>query len=78
MLNESPMISYRNLIAVAGLICLMSGCNNDDCIDESKKRSGNCPMNYLPVCGCDGKTYGNSCAADLAGVTSYEQGACAD
>jgi hypothetical protein len=33
-------------------------------------------MVYLPVCGCDGKTYGNACEAESAGVTSFENGAC--
>eukprot|EP01125_Pyxidicula_operculata_P000991 TRINITY_DN10872_c0_g1_i1.p1 TRINITY_DN10872_c0_g1~~TRINITY_DN10872_c0_g1_i1.p1 ORF type:complete len:112 (-),score=1.70 TRINITY_DN10872_c0_g1_i1:28-363(-) len=27
-----------------------------------------CPLIYLPVCGCDGFTYSNTCAANAAGV----------
>lgn len=58
------------------LIMMVLGCKaTQECIGEPKPEQI-CTMDYNPVCGCNGKTYSNSCRAEAEGVKSWTLGEC--
>lgn len=51
-------------------------CGIGDYFGTCRKRPDLCPEIYLPVCGCNGETYSNSCHAAAAGFDVAHPGKC--
>ena len=63
----------------ATLFCrfdLAAMCGAADRTGVCAEKPKDCPDSFDPICGCDGKNYGNACSAEAAGVSVASKGNC--
>ena len=68
----------RHIVILAFWLTIGAGCRKEidpDCIEKSYDGRA-CTFIYQPVCGCNGKTYGNACIAASVGISIVKQGEC--
>jgi hypothetical protein len=69
-----------NCLLYLVVLGICGNCNEKSpelCLERPKEDCG-CYTNYLPVCGCNEKTYSNACQAECNGITRFTEGTCPD
>jgi hypothetical protein len=72
--EATPVLCWEDAMCAEEQYCELAGCGAKSGTCQTRPQA--CYALWAPVCGCDGKTYGNDCEAASAGVTVDHEGEC--
>jgi hypothetical protein len=74
--RESKLIKKMEGDEDTNFLLSILPCSDLKVKEKLKEKVGACHRNYSPVCGCDGRVYGNACEASRAGIQIFKKGEC--
>ncbi len=75
--EEAKMCPDGSSVGRTGPACAFTACPTTTTPTPKPTEAVMCTTQYDPVCGVDGKTYGNACEANVSGVRVSAKGECA-